>query len=133
MIDFNLLNSLIMCPEQDSNLHASQHSHLKRARLPFRHLGILLVFYFYSDVSPDLSVEGRSFVFSLSCGFRIKRYTTLSTRLFVLRLCVCKFIKNFFNRKNLILTNNQPSFPDIYMSFSTYPAMGHMFPVFPKL
>ncbi len=27
------------CPEQDSNLHASQHSHLKRARLPFRHLG----------------------------------------------------------------------------------------------
>ena len=29
-----------MCPEQDSNLHVSQHSHLKRARLPFRHLGI---------------------------------------------------------------------------------------------
>ena len=28
-----------MCPEQDSNLHASQHAHLKRARLPFRHLG----------------------------------------------------------------------------------------------
>ena len=30
------------CPEQDSNLHVSQHSHLKRARLPFRHLGIVL-------------------------------------------------------------------------------------------
>ena len=29
------------CPEQDSNLHASQHSHLKRARLPFRHPGIV--------------------------------------------------------------------------------------------
>ena len=29
-----------VCPEQDSNLHVSQHSHLKRARLPFRHLGI---------------------------------------------------------------------------------------------
>ncbi len=28
------------CPEQDSNLHVSQHSHLKRARLPFRHLGL---------------------------------------------------------------------------------------------
>ena len=28
------------CPEQDSNLHASRHTHLKRARLPFRHLGI---------------------------------------------------------------------------------------------
>ena len=27
-------------PEQDSNLHISRHSHLKRARLPFRHLGI---------------------------------------------------------------------------------------------
>ncbi len=27
------------CPEQDSNLHVFQHSHLKRARLPFRHLG----------------------------------------------------------------------------------------------
>ena len=33
-----------MCPEQDSNLHASQHSHLKRARLPFRHPG------FYSGI-----------------------------------------------------------------------------------
>lgn len=31
---------ILQCPEQDSNLHASQHSHLKRARLPFRHLGI---------------------------------------------------------------------------------------------
>ena len=30
-----------LCPEQDSNLHVSQHSHLKRARLPFRHLGNL--------------------------------------------------------------------------------------------
>ncbi len=30
----------IKCPEQDSNLHASRHTHLKRARLPFRHLGI---------------------------------------------------------------------------------------------
>ena len=30
------------CPEQDSNLHVSQHSHLKRARLPFRHLGFRL-------------------------------------------------------------------------------------------
>ena len=28
------------CPEQESNLHASRHSHLKRARLPFRHLGM---------------------------------------------------------------------------------------------
>ena len=27
------------CPEQESNLHASRHAHLKRARLPFRHLG----------------------------------------------------------------------------------------------
>ena len=30
--------SLSWCPEQDSNLHASRHAHLKRARLPFRHL-----------------------------------------------------------------------------------------------
>ena len=29
----------LWCPEQDSNLHASRHAHLKRARLPFRHLG----------------------------------------------------------------------------------------------
>ena len=28
-----------MCPEQDSNLHVVKHTHLKRARLPFRHLG----------------------------------------------------------------------------------------------
>ena len=31
---------IYQCPEQDSNLHASRHAHLKRARLPFRHLGI---------------------------------------------------------------------------------------------
>ena len=29
----------LWCPEQESNLHASRHAHLKRARLPFRHLG----------------------------------------------------------------------------------------------
>ena len=34
-----MINSYLGCPEQDSNLHASQHAHLKRARLPFRHLG----------------------------------------------------------------------------------------------
>ena len=34
-----IASSLKLCPEQDSNLHVSQHSHLKRARLPFRHLG----------------------------------------------------------------------------------------------
>ena len=34
-----MVNSLFMCPRKDSNLHASRHTHLKRARLPFRHLG----------------------------------------------------------------------------------------------
>ena len=29
----------LKCPRQESNLHVSQHSHLKRARLPFRHVG----------------------------------------------------------------------------------------------
>ena len=37
-----ILQKPLACPEQDSNLHVSQHSHLKRARLPFRHLGIVL-------------------------------------------------------------------------------------------
>ena len=32
-------SSSLWCPEQESNLHASRHAHLKRARLPFRHLG----------------------------------------------------------------------------------------------
>ena len=36
---FEIKNSLAGCPEQDSNLHVVKHSHLKRARLPFRHLG----------------------------------------------------------------------------------------------
>ena len=31
--------SLFLCPRQDSNLQASQHSHLKRARLPISPLG----------------------------------------------------------------------------------------------
>ena len=34
-----MVTSLFLCPEQESNLHASRHAHLKRARLPFRHLG----------------------------------------------------------------------------------------------
>ena len=29
----------ILCPRKDSNLHASQHTHLKRARLPIPPLG----------------------------------------------------------------------------------------------
>ncbi len=28
-----------MCPKQDSNLHVSRHTHLKRARLPIPPLG----------------------------------------------------------------------------------------------
>ena len=36
---FEIKISLAWCPEQDSNLHVVKHSHLKRARLPFRHLG----------------------------------------------------------------------------------------------
>ena len=28
-----MINSYLWCPEQDSNLHASQHAHLKRADL----------------------------------------------------------------------------------------------------
>ena len=39
--DNQMINSYLGCPRQDSNLHVSQHSHLKRARLPFRHLGYL--------------------------------------------------------------------------------------------
>ena len=38
---FVRINLKDMCPEQDSNLHAFRHTHLKRARLPFRHLGNL--------------------------------------------------------------------------------------------
>ena len=30
------------CPEQDSNLHASRHTHLKRARLPIPPPGLLI-------------------------------------------------------------------------------------------
>ena len=34
-ISIKALNySHLLCPEQDSNLHASRHTHLKRARLP---------------------------------------------------------------------------------------------------
>ena len=41
--------TLRLCPEQDSNLHVSQHSHLKRARLPFRHLGIQVFLLFHHE------------------------------------------------------------------------------------
>ena len=34
-----LFPQFLMCPRQESNLHVFQHSHLKRARLPFRHVG----------------------------------------------------------------------------------------------
>ena len=37
-----MINSHCLCQRKDSNLHALRHTHLKRARLPFRHLGIAL-------------------------------------------------------------------------------------------
>ncbi len=43
------------CPEQDSNLHASQHSHLKRARLPFRHLGNRFMLFCFCDCKGKVS------------------------------------------------------------------------------
>ena len=35
------LNGIRLCPKQDSNLHVSQHSHLKRARLPIPPFGLV--------------------------------------------------------------------------------------------
>ena len=36
-----MIISLFLCPRKDSNLHASRHTHLKRARLPIPPLGLL--------------------------------------------------------------------------------------------
>ena len=38
------LSFYIQCPEQDSNLHASRHTHLKRARLPIPPPGHFMLF-----------------------------------------------------------------------------------------
>ncbi len=51
------------CPEQDSNLHASRHTHLKRARLPFRHLGRLRAENGTRTRDPDL---GKVVLYQLS-------------------------------------------------------------------
>ena len=40
-----MINSRFLCPEQDSNLHASRHTHLKRARLPIPPPGHLVAFH----------------------------------------------------------------------------------------
>lgn len=63
---------ILGCPEQDSNLHASQHSHLKRARLPFRHLGIGVLFFFVGQI------------YGVFWGYAI------GTVIFVLFFCVCR-------------------------------------------
>ena len=56
-----------MCPRQESNLHVSQHSHLKRARLPFRHLG--LVKEFYPEPIEDFDILNKDFLrHSPECG-----------------------------------------------------------------
>ena len=44
---------LTWCPEQDSNLHASRHTHLKRARLPFRHNIHAQMFFGEAKALPD--------------------------------------------------------------------------------
>ena len=74
-LGFNLTSS--GCPEQDSNLHVSQHSHLKRARLPFRHLGkrFCKIFLFRAENEartrdPNL---GKVVLYQLSY-FRIKKF-----------------------------------------------------------
>ena len=38
-----MIISLFLCPRKDSNLHASRHTHLKRARLPIPPLGLFAV------------------------------------------------------------------------------------------
>ena len=38
-----------LCPEQDSNLHASRHTHLKRARLPIPPPGHCITYSFLSE------------------------------------------------------------------------------------
>ena len=38
-----------LCPEQDSNLHASRHTHLKRARLPIPPPGQRLLFQHFKE------------------------------------------------------------------------------------
>ena len=56
--------SIRMCPEQDSNLHASRHAHLKRARLPFRHLG--LVSLIRADVKGRVQEASAAEIFAFS-------------------------------------------------------------------
>lgn len=64
-----IASSLKLCPEQDSNLHVSQHSHLKRARLPFRHLGfswckITAIFSFHQIFAQLFFLPRRNTCFS---------------------------------------------------------------------
>ena len=61
-----MIISYLGCPEQDSNLHASRHAHLKRARLPFRHLGLVRSKppYFQGESKGFRSLLKRFFAFS---------------------------------------------------------------------
>ena len=55
---FSTTWDFIGCPEQDSNLHASQHSHLKRARLPFRHPGYWWASHLCRALCPSILLSG---------------------------------------------------------------------------
>ena len=80
----------LLCPEQDSNLHVSQHSHLKRARLPFRHLGSIDPWVHYVSGKRDSNSRPQPWqgcalptelfplgiAFSLKCGAKIRVFLT---------------------------------------------------------
>ena len=48
-----------MCPEQDSNLHASRHTHLKRARLPIPPPGQRLLFQHFKETRAENETRTR--------------------------------------------------------------------------
>ena len=115
---FQWVISLLGCPEQDSNLHASQHSHLKRARLPFRHLG------FSEDKGKHLFsflqiFSTFQYAFSLLFSFYFIFHLSLTAAILLSRSNLHEFLLLYssaiipagcFSRNNArwLITNNQP-------------------------
>ena len=115
---FSTTCDFIGCPEQDSNLHASQHSHLKRARLPFRHLG------FSEDKGKHLFsflqiFSTFQYAFSLLFSFYFIFHLSLTAAILLSRSNLHEFLLLYssaiipagcFSRNNArwLITNNQP-------------------------
>ena len=107
---------LTWCPEQDSNLHASRHTHLKRARLPIPPPGQRLLFQHFKETWAENETRtrdpnlGKVMLYQLSY-FRIFSFAVAKVGIFrnsanILHLFFTRICTLCFRKQTIVLIIN---------------------------